>query len=175
MAQRFPANVTYRIERRGNKYVVINVDRNRLMNKTHATRREAEAHVRQTKNRVKQVIGYHNRAPRAAQRRNRREPPPANRRGVSNVGRSANPRRGGRGAARNRGSGGQRSRTGNPEAGPSSAGRGPPRTPPRTTRASRMARGNTVVRNTRRTGTAPRRSTRTRRQAKNYTPGTGGN
>ena len=174
MAQRFPANVTYRIERRGNRYVVINVDRNRLMNKTHATRSEAEAHVRQTKNRVKQVIGYHNRAPRAAQRRNRRAPPPANRRGVAPVGRSANPRRGGRGRGAARGSGGQRSRTGDPEAGPSSAGRGPPRTPARTTRASRMAR-DTVVRNTRRTGTAPRRSTRTRRQAKNYTPGTGGN
>ena len=73
-ARRFNANVRYQIRREGGRYIVINLDRNRRMNKTHATMREARAHVAQTKRRVSQVIGYHNRAPARAQRNNRRAP-----------------------------------------------------------------------------------------------------
>ena len=104
---RFNPNVRYQIRQEGGRYVVINVDRNRRMNKTHATRREAQAHINQTKRRVSQIIGYHNRAPAAAQRNNRRAPPPANRRGVANVGRTAVAGRRGRPpGARNRNAGG---------------------------------------------------------------------
>ncbi len=104
---RFNPNVRYQIRREGGRYIVINLDRNRRMNKTHATRREAQAHINETKRRVSQIIGYHNRAPAAAQRNNRRAPPPANRRGVANVGRRADAGRRGRPpGARNRNAGG---------------------------------------------------------------------
>ena len=65
-ARRFNANVRYQIRREGGRYIVINLDQNRRMNKTHATMREARAHVAQTKRRVAQIIGYHNRAPARA-------------------------------------------------------------------------------------------------------------
>jgi len=104
---RFNPNVRYQIRREGGRYIVINLDRNRRMNKTHATRREAQAHINETKRRVSQIIGYHNRAPAAAQRNNRRAPPPANRRPVANVGRTAVAGRRGRPpGARNRNAGG---------------------------------------------------------------------
>ncbi len=140
---RFNPNVRYQIRQEGGRYVVINVDRNRRMNKTHATRREAQAHINQTKRRVSQIIGYHNRAPAAAQRNNRRAPPPANRRPVANVGRRADARRRGRPrGARNRNAGG-----------PSNA----PATPPRRNnqQARQLQRANTVTRPRRRREATP--------------------
>ena len=104
---------------------------------THATRREALAHIAETKRRVSQVIGYHNRAPAGAYRNRRTQPPPPNRRGVANVGRRVNrgrpgrPRRRQQAVQRGRGSGG---------GGPSNA----PSTPPRRRPAARLQRRETV-------------------------------
>jgi len=63
------------------------------MKKTFATRREAEAHIRETKNRVSKIINYHNRANASGSSRVNHPPP---RRAVPNVGRAANPGRAGR-------------------------------------------------------------------------------
>ena len=93
---RFNPDVNYQVRREGGRYIVINRDRNRRMRKTFVTRREANAHVAQTKRRVAQIIGYHNRVPANARRNNRQAPPPANRNPVGNVGRAENPRRRGR-------------------------------------------------------------------------------
>ena len=87
MPPRFNPNVDYITRQENGRWIVINRTRNRRMNKTHATRREALAHIAETKRRVSQVIGYHNRAPAGAFRNRRTQPPPPNRRGVANVGR----------------------------------------------------------------------------------------
>ena len=140
MPPRFQTNVNYITRQENGRWIVINRTRNRRMNKTHATRREALAHIAETKRRVAQVIGYHNRAPAGAFRNRRTQPPPPNRRGVANVGRRANPGRPGRprrrqpppapDGARRRGGGG-----------PSNA----PATPPRRRRpAATMQRQDTV-------------------------------
>ena len=96
MPPRFNPNVDYITRQENGRWIVINRTRNRRMNKTHATRREALAHIAETKRRVSQVIGYHNRAPAGAFRNRRSQPPPPNRRGVANVGRRVNPGRPGR-------------------------------------------------------------------------------
>ena len=96
MPPRFNTDVEYITRQENGRWIVINRTRNRRMNKTHATRREALAHIRETKRRVAQVIGYHNRTPAGAFRNRRTQPPPANRRPVANVGRRVNPGRAGR-------------------------------------------------------------------------------
>lgn len=153
-ARRFNANVRYTVRREGNRFVVINLDRNRRMNKTHATMREARAHIAQTKRRVSQVIGYHNRAPARAQRNNRRAPPPPNRNPVGNVGRVANRRRGNaRGAAR-----------GGNNRGNADGARAAPATPPRRANNNNLQRRDTV-RRTRRRATPAQTRTRARNNA----------
>ena len=155
-ARRFNANVRYTVRREGNRFVVINLDRNRRMNKTHATMREARAHIAQTKRRVSQVIGYHNRAPARAQRNNRRAPPPPNRNPVGNVGRVANRRRGNaRGAARGRGGNNR---------GNADGARAAPATPPRRANNNNLQRRDTV-RRTRRRATPAQTRTRARNNA----------
>ena len=89
----FNPNVNYQIRQEGGRYIVINRDRNRRMKKTFETRREAEAHIRETKNRVSKIINYHNRANASGSSRVNHPPP---RRAVPNVGRAANPGRAGR-------------------------------------------------------------------------------
>jgi hypothetical protein len=129
MPPRFNANVDYVTRQENGRWIVINRTRNRRMNKTHATKREALAHIRETKRRVAQVIGYHNRAPAGAFRNRRTQPPPPNRRGVANVGRRVTRGRAGRPRRRQAQTG---RRTGG--GGPSNA----PSTPPR------LQRRNTV-------------------------------
>ncbi len=168
-ARRFNANVRYTVRREGNRFVVINLDRNRRMNKTHATMREARAHIAQTKRRVSQVIGYHNQAPARAQRNNRRAPPPPNRNPVGNVGRVANRRRGNaRGAARggnNRGNARGGNNRGNARGGNNrgnaDGARAAPATPPRRANNNNLQRRNTV-RRTRRRATPAQTRTRAR-------------
>ena len=86
----FNPNVNYQIRQEGGRFIVINRDRNRRMKKTFATRREAEAHIRETKNRVSKIINYHNRANADGASRVNHPPP---RRAVQNVGRAAGRRR----------------------------------------------------------------------------------
>ncbi len=163
-ARRFNANVRYTVRREGNRYIVINLDRNRRMNKTHATMREARAHIAQTKRRVSQVIGYHNRAPARAQRNNRQAPPPPNRNPVANVGRRANaPRGNANRAARGRGGNRNRAARGNNNQNADGA-RAAPRTPPRRRNNNNLQRRDTV-RRTRRRATPAQTRTRARNNA----------
>ena len=148
---RFNPNVRYEVRQEGNMFIVINLDRNRRMRKTFVTRREANAHVAQTKNRVAQIIGYHNRAPAGAQRNNRNAPPPAYRRPVPNVGRRVN------------------GRVGRPRRAPQAADgarrRNAPATPPRRNNANAIQRANTVRRERRRRTQATPVARRTRAAA----------
>ena len=129
MPPRFQTNVNYITRQENGRWIVINRTRNRRMNKTHATRREALAHIAETKRRVAQVIGYHNRAPAGAFRNRRTQPPPPNRRGVANVGRRANPGRPGRPRRRQDPDGARRRRGA---------------TPPRRRQTATLQRRNTV-------------------------------
>lgn len=162
---RFNPNVRYEIRREGGRYIVINLDRNRRMNKTHATEREAQAHIRETQRRVKQIIGYHNRAPAAARRNNRNEPPPPNRRPVANVGRRADARRRGRPpGARNRNPGrGRGARSQNAGRGAADGARnrnrggaGPSNAPPTPPRRNQLQRAETIRTPARRPTNRPR-------------------
>ncbi len=94
------ANVNYITRRQGNRWIVINTDRNRRMAKEFTTEAAANAHIAQTRRRVRRIIQYHNRANAAGAGR-AGNPPPRN--PVPNVGRAANPQRRGRPrGARNR-------------------------------------------------------------------------